>query len=132
MDQAISSALLYHAGAWVQSQALTHRIFDGQSDTWTSFSLNTLVFPCLYRYNSSPCGLPFYQCSKFSVALCDAMLFPLAALKTVRLRMPQLVSVWSSVTPQMQTQDSPKYLRTKYSNMIFYTLTFRHEFWIKG
>jgi len=83
MVQAISSALLYHAGAWIQSQALTHRIFGGQSDTWTSFSLNSLVFPCLYHYNSSPCGLPFYQCSESTAALYDAMLFPLAALKTV-------------------------------------------------
>jgi hypothetical protein len=28
--------------------------------------------------------------------------------------MPQLVSVWYSVTPQMQIQDFQKYLRTKY------------------
>ena len=103
MVQAVSSALLYNAGGWVQSQALTHRILSGQSDTWTSFSLNTLVFPCLYHCNSSPYGLPFYQCSKCTVALYDAVLFPLAALKTVRLHMPRLVSVWSSVTPQMQT-----------------------------
>jgi len=93
MVQAISSALLYHAGAWVQSQALMRRFFGGKSDTCTSFSPKTLVFSCLYHYNSLPCGLQFYQCIECTVALYDAILFSLAALKTVRLHMPLLVSV---------------------------------------